>query len=211
MPLITSEITIINRQETTNALTLRYTPTPLTRSLFDTYRFQLSDEEVAPIEKAAQDPERKVTFANLTPGRLYTISMFTVSGGVASLPHERVDRLHPEPVEDIAAADIKDKEITLYWKAPAGDFDSFEVQYLDTKDRLIQNSTSTTSVTVHGLRPFRNYTFTIITKSGGSSVSTPRRSVPVSAVFETKESVPGTFGCRFFEHDMKVILKLCCV
>jgi receptor-type tyrosine-protein phosphatase beta len=43
---------------------------------------------------------------------------------------------------------------------------------------------------VYGLRPFRNYTFTIITKSG-SSVSTPRRSIPVSAVFETKESVPG--------------------
>jgi len=39
MPLITSEITIINNQEVTTALTLRYTLTPLTRSLFDTYRF----------------------------------------------------------------------------------------------------------------------------------------------------------------------------
>ncbi len=38
MPLITSEITVINKQEVTTALTLRYTPTPLTRSLFDTYR-----------------------------------------------------------------------------------------------------------------------------------------------------------------------------
>jgi receptor-type tyrosine-protein phosphatase beta len=191
MPLITSEITVVNKQDTTDALTLKYTPTPLTRSLFDTYRFKLSDDTLPLMEKAAQDPERKVTFVDLTPGRLYTVSLWTVSGGVTSLPLEATDRLHPEPVEDIAAADIKDKEITLYWKAPKGDFDSFEVQYLDTKDRLINNSTDTTSITIFGLRPFRNYTFTVITKSG-SSVSTPRRSTPVSAEFETKESVPGS-------------------
>lgn len=39
MPLITSEITVINQPEVTTALTLRYTPTPLTSSLFDTYRY----------------------------------------------------------------------------------------------------------------------------------------------------------------------------
>ena len=192
MPLITSEITIINKQEVTDAMTLRYTPTPYARSLFDTYRFRLSDPAVRPMEKAAQDPDRRVTFADLTPGRLYTISLFTVAGGVESRPLERQDRLHPEPVEDIAAADIKDKEITLYWNAPRGDFDSFEVQYLDTKDRLIQNTTSTASITIRDLRPFRNYTFTIITKSGSSVSSTPRRSTPVSAIFQTKESVPGS-------------------
>ena len=38
MPLITSEITVINQPEVTTALTLRYTPTPLTSSFFDTYR-----------------------------------------------------------------------------------------------------------------------------------------------------------------------------
>ena len=38
MPLITSEVTIINKPEITDALNLRYTQTPLTRSLFDTYR-----------------------------------------------------------------------------------------------------------------------------------------------------------------------------
>ena len=39
MPLITSEITVINQPEVTTALTLRYTPTPLTSALFDTYRY----------------------------------------------------------------------------------------------------------------------------------------------------------------------------
>jgi receptor-type tyrosine-protein phosphatase beta len=36
------------------------------------------------MEKAAQDPERKVTFVDLVPGRLYNITMWTVSGGVTS-------------------------------------------------------------------------------------------------------------------------------
>lgn len=38
MPLITSDITVINQREVTSAMTLRYTQTPLTSSLFDTYR-----------------------------------------------------------------------------------------------------------------------------------------------------------------------------
>lgn len=121
MPLITSEITIINKQDITDALTLRYTPTPLTRSLFDTYRFRLSDPNVALLEKAAQDPDRRVTFAELTPGRLYNITLWTVSGGVTSRPLIRKDRLHPQPVLDIHASDIRDKEITLYWTAPQVD------------------------------------------------------------------------------------------
>ena len=39
MPRISSEITVINQPEVTTALTLRYTQTPLTSSLFDTYRY----------------------------------------------------------------------------------------------------------------------------------------------------------------------------
>ena len=40
-------------------------------------------------EKAATDNERKVTFLNLVPGRLYNITLWTVSGGVTSRPLER--------------------------------------------------------------------------------------------------------------------------
>ena len=47
-------------------------------------RFQLTDPSIPVMEKAAQDPERKVTFVDLVPGRLYNITMWTVSGGVTS-------------------------------------------------------------------------------------------------------------------------------
>jgi hypothetical protein len=49
----------------------------------------LSDPDIPVKEKAATDNERKVTFLNLVPGRLYNITLWTVSGGVTSRPLER--------------------------------------------------------------------------------------------------------------------------
>ena len=58
------------------------------------HRFVLSprDPAIPPAEKAATDSERKVTFLSLVPGRLYNITMWTVSQGVTSRPVERQDR-----------------------------------------------------------------------------------------------------------------------
>jgi cadherin 5 type 2 (VE-cadherin) len=189
-PLCTSELFIIP-EEVSTALTLRYTPTPLLRSTFDTYRFMLSDPEIPVKEKAAKDHERKVTFVDLVPGRMYNISLWTVSGGVTSRPVERQDRLHPQPVDNINATEITDKQITLVWDSPQGDFDSFEVQYLDAQGRLIQNFTYSNTITIGGLRPYRNYTFTVVTKAG-TDQSIPKRSTTISESFSTRESVPGS-------------------
>lgn len=45
-------------------------------------------------------------------------------------------------------------------------------------------------ITITDLKPHRNYTFTVVVRSGTES-SILRRSLPVSAIFTTKESVPG--------------------
>ena len=49
---------------------------------------------------------------------------------------------------------------------PQGDFDSFAVHYRDAKGGVVTNSTNTNSIRISNLRPFRNYTFTIITRAG---------------------------------------------
>ena len=104
-------------------------------------------------------------------------------------------RLHPESVENINATNIRDTEITLFWQAPKGDWDSFEVEYLDHSGRLLRNSTPSPSITIGGLRPFRNYTFTVSSVAGTLGPASLRReSAPVSAVFQTKESVPGSLN-----------------
>lgn len=123
MPLILSEILTVNDQQlATDTLTLRYTPTPQTASRFIKYRFQLAEAHQqthtqsavttldpgpgtsltsnAPptsaliSEKWASDNEWKVTWHSLVPGRLYDITVWTVSAyNVLSQPLRRQDRL----------------------------------------------------------------------------------------------------------------------
>ena len=94
--------------------------------------------------------------------------IFFYSGGVTSKPLERQDRLHPEPVSDLNATKITDKEITLVWQPPIGDYDHFDVLYDRGfgRDRLTTNSTLVNSITIRRLRPFKNYTFSVFTISG---------------------------------------------
>lgn len=69
MPLIQSEVVVVNNQVPTDSIGLRYTPTPQTSSKFDLYRFSLSESNIPDQEKAANDSDRLVTFTNLVPGR----------------------------------------------------------------------------------------------------------------------------------------------
>lgn len=93
VPLIQSEVVVVNNQQSTDSISLRYTPTPQGTSKFDLYRFSLSDPSIPDQEKPANDTDRLVTFTDLVPGRLYNITVWTVSQGVTSQPLQRQDRL----------------------------------------------------------------------------------------------------------------------
>lgn len=189
LPLITSQVFIVLKQNRLSEVTLTYTRTPITNSLFDRYRFHVSDPAIPYKEKLANDTERKVTFEGLVPGRLYNFTVWTVSNDVTSRPLLRHDRLYPESITRINASYIGDTEMKLEWDTPAGDYDAFEVQYINADDRLVDNLTLLPSITINRLRPFRNYTFTVIVQCGNDA-NVLRRSSPVSAVFSTKESTP---------------------
>lgn len=118
--------------------------------------------------------------------------------------------------------------IHLVWTLPRGQYDVFEVEYLNTdtstmntissssdegEGLLVQNLTDKPWFLVQGLRPYRNYTFTVVVRAGGGgnfgsqqkfsnsgSYSTEillRRSIPVSGTFSTLEWVPGR--CKRFQ------------
>ena len=115
-------------------------------------------------------------------------------------------RLHPKPVSSIQAVEITDKTITLDWNIPEGDFEKFEVTYQDASDRLIQNFTEVNSITIGGLRPYKNYTFTVVTIAG-SDQTIPKRSTPISSFFTTKEGVPGSlFKPNLITFQVKIFL-----
>lgn len=155
MPLIQSEVVVVNKQQSTDSISLRYTPTPQASSRFDLYRFSLSDPSIPDQEKMANDSDRLVTFRGLIPGRLYNITVWTVSQGVASQPLQRQDRLYPEPITGINATYIAPTEVTLTWASPRGEYNAFEVQYLTSENVLVQNLTLHNSVTIAELKPHR--------------------------------------------------------
>lgn len=96
----------------------------------------------------------------------------------------------PERVNWIRAVQINDTKITLEWDTPKGEYDAFEIQYLNTNEKIEQDITNRTSITISNLRPHWNYTFTLVVISGTES-SLMRKSNPVSASFTTSESYPG--------------------
>lgn len=191
LPVINSVINVVIDEHATKGLGIKYTPTPSKLVIFDRYRFQIS-EPSAPIQERLQnDTNRLVVFDNLVPGKLYNISIWTVSGGMISAPIIRQARLYPEPVRAITAVLILDTEITLMWETPFGDNDAFELQYQDPRDKLLRsNITFAERITFSNLRPHSNYTFSIATLSGYGT-STVLRSSPTSQTFSTLESTPG--------------------
>ncbi|XP_029155618.1 tyrosine-protein phosphatase 10D isoform X1 [Nylanderia fulva] len=190
MPLIQSEVVVVVDRDQPGSLTLRYTPTPIQSSRFDLYRFRISDDNNTTKERMVDDTDTKVTFGGLTPGKLYNVTVWTVSDNVESRPLIRQDRLYPEPITAIHAIDVNDTRITLTWDIPHGEFDTFEVQYINTEENYIQNITSVNMITIFDLKPHRNYTFTLVVRSGTES-SNLRVSNPLSASFTTSESYPG--------------------
>ncbi|XP_011298900.1 tyrosine-protein phosphatase 10D isoform X2 [Fopius arisanus] len=190
MPLIQSEVVVVIDQDLPDSLTLRYTPTQIKSSRFDLYRFRISDDNNTTKEKHVDDTDTKVTFGGLTPGKLYNVTVWTVSEGVESRPILRQDRLFPEPINGIHAIDVNDTRISLTWDVPQGEYDAFEVQYINSDDNYMENITSHNAITISNLKPHRNYTFTLVVRSG-SEFSYLRRSNPLSASFTTSESYPG--------------------
>lgn len=189
-PVIHSEISVVINEENTKTLGIKYTPTPSLYVIFDRYRFQLGDPTIPVQEKLYNDTNRLVLFDNLVPGRLYDISIWTVSGGVNSIPIHRQTRLYPEAITQIRAVSITDTSISLKWDRPPGDMDVYEIEYQDPIGHLVKNITLDESVTFRGLRPHHNYTF-LISVVSGFDTATIRRSSLRSKTFQTLESVPG--------------------
>ncbi|XP_043525700.1 tyrosine-protein phosphatase 10D isoform X5 [Frieseomelitta varia] len=133
---------------------------------------------------------QRVLISDLMPGVQYSFVLYTVSYNLFSDITNLTTRTNPEPVTSIQAIEINDTRITLTWDIPRGQYDAFEVQYINTEENYIQNITSANLITISDLKPHRNYTFTLVVRSGTAS-SYLRISNPVSASFTTSESYPG--------------------
>lgn len=106
VPLIQSEVVVVVDPNQPGSLTLRYTPTPIQSSKFDLYRFKISDDNNTTKERMVDDTDTKITFVGLTPGKLYNVTVWTVSDNVESRPLLRQDRLCEYPRNNLIATII---------------------------------------------------------------------------------------------------------
>uniref|UniRef100_A0A2A4JJA4 Fibronectin type-III domain-containing protein n=1 Tax=Heliothis virescens TaxID=7102 RepID=A0A2A4JJA4_HELVI len=135
-----------------------FTRTPESVTRFDAYRFRLEGAGSAPVSRELPaDAAQTVEFADLVPGRLYNVTMWTVSRNVTSHPMQRQTRLYPRPITQLNATEVGAREITLAWDRPAGDFTDFEVQYLNGTDQLLTLTTEELGITVS----LRHDTYTV--------------------------------------------------
>ncbi|CAF4853022.1 unnamed protein product [Pieris macdunnoughi] len=196
-PLVQSEMTIVTQggedaeSEAAPAFLVLYTRTPETAARFDSYRIRLEAGGEAPREavRAADATPQQVRFDGLTPGRLYNITMWTLSRNVSSHPVQRQARLFPLPVTQLNATSVGAREITLAWDRPAGDWTAFEVQYLAAADRLESAGATRPGVTLGSLAPHTLYTFTVEVLSG-TPATILTRSRALSASFRTLAAPP---------------------
>ncbi|KAI8440643.1 hypothetical protein MSG28_001853, partial [Choristoneura fumiferana] len=191
-------MTIVNEPEgdgdgsgndTQPAILVVYTLTPATDSRFDSYRFRLegAGEPAREETRAAGAPPRRLVFAALTPGRLYNVTMWTVSRNVTSHPVQRQARLYPRPVAWLKAESVEARSVALAWARPAGDFTDFELQYLAAADRLEAAATPALRLTVRSGTPA-----TILTRSAGLSttVRTQQAAPPAPRAFHPTDAKP---------------------
>ncbi|XP_011695941.1 PREDICTED: tyrosine-protein phosphatase 10D isoform X5 [Wasmannia auropunctata] len=143
----------------------------------------------------------KILVSDLMPGVQYFFVVYTISYDLVSDITNLTTRTNPEPITAIHALDVNDTRITLTWDIPHGEYDTFEVQYINTEGNYIQNITSVNVITIYDLKPHRNYTFTLVVRSGTES-SYLRVSNPLSASFTTSESYPGKVE-RFHPIDIQ--------
>ncbi|ENN80085.1 hypothetical protein YQE_03484, partial [Dendroctonus ponderosae] len=132
----------------------------------------------------------RLLVGDLMPGEEYVFDIQAISNDLESDVTVLKTRTIPEPITGINATYISDTEITLTWAFPRGEYNAFEVQYINSDGGFIQNLILHNSIAINELKPHRNYTFTVTVRSGTES-SILRRSLPVSESFTTKESVPG--------------------
>ncbi|XP_028177179.1 tyrosine-protein phosphatase 10D-like [Ostrinia furnacalis] len=179
-PLIQSEMTIVTESDagegdednTPAVLKVTYTPTPESASQFDSYRFRLDGDaggggaggagDTRTVERGAGAAPRQVVFAGLVPGRLYNVTMWTVSHNVTSHPVQRQARLFPRPIPWLNATWVSARAVGLAWGAPAGDVRDYELQYLAAPHALRTHHTRAAAYNVTGLRPHTHYTFTVV-------------------------------------------------
>uniref|UniRef100_A0A673A784 protein-tyrosine-phosphatase n=1 Tax=Sphaeramia orbicularis TaxID=375764 RepID=A0A673A784_9TELE len=118
--------------------------------------------------KSVSAGHNECVFSSLTPGRLYTITVETWSGGyVSSVSTD--GRTFPAAVGNLSLGDAGTGDLTITWSSAPGDVDHYEVTLLFNDTRVFPPVTLGSEVRHHrltSLTPGRLYKIVVSTFSG---------------------------------------------
>ncbi|KAK7896768.1 hypothetical protein WMY93_022093 [Mugilogobius chulae] len=110
------------------------------------------------------------TIQNLTPGRLYTITMTTESGSLQNSTSTEASTV-PAAVSNITLDDRNSTSLLLSWQQPEGDLEALTVTVLTSDTRVWETVLPhhETQVSVNKLTPGSVYKITVMSSSHGLS------------------------------------------
>ncbi|KAF7694166.1 receptor-type tyrosine-protein phosphatase beta [Silurus meridionalis] len=136
------------------------------------------------LEMSKPNLERRI-MSGLYPGRLYNISLSTVSGGTpgpvtySSVVYHTI-RTAPGPVQSLHCHPLSSKSLSCSWKPPASDYSAYfmECRRQGSREPVYNYTLSASTQFQHfdNLEPFRNYTISIAVISGDKKGATVQNS-----------------------------------
>uniref|UniRef100_H3C9X6 protein-tyrosine-phosphatase n=1 Tax=Tetraodon nigroviridis TaxID=99883 RepID=H3C9X6_TETNG len=118
--------------------------------------------------KSVSASQNECVFSSLTPGRLYTVTVETWSGGyVSSVSTD--GRTFPAAVRNLSLGDAGTSHLTLTWSPAPGDVDHYEVTLLFNDTRVFPPVALASQARHHrltSLTPGRHYKMVVSTFSG---------------------------------------------
>ncbi|XP_078242955.1 tenascin-X [Pogona vitticeps] len=152
---------------------------------FDSFLIQYKDSEGKTQMLPTKGSSRERTISNLAPSHRYKFNLYGVAGRKRSGPISADATTASQDVEaqaeiqpslgELSVSDITRNSVRLSWTVPAGNFDSFLVQYKDADGKLqsLPVQGDSREVLVPNLAPSHRYKFNLYGVSGR------KRSAPV--------------------------------
>ncbi|XP_068115987.1 receptor-type tyrosine-protein phosphatase beta-like [Hyperolius riggenbachi] len=163
-PLVVTSLSVGNK--TTSSVTLSWSSLDYQSS----YTYRVLTNVTSSLINSTTVTNTPATITNLTPGGMYTFTVYTVAADNVTLsdPMTISDCTFPAQTPAVTVRNNQSvNSLAVNWTTPAGNVSSYNVSVMGDVNNTIQ--TTSTQVTFTSLLPGRNYTITVQTNSGSCS------------------------------------------
>ncbi|XP_015338496.1 receptor-type tyrosine-protein phosphatase beta isoform X2 [Marmota marmota marmota] len=141
---------------------------------FDHYEVTIKNKNNFIQTKSIPKSENECIFVQLVPGRLYSVTVSTISGQYEA-SEQGNGRTIPEPVKDLTLRNRSTEDLHVTWSRADGDVDQYEIQLLFNDMKVFPPFHLVNTATEYrftSLTPGRQYKILVLTISGDVQQST---------------------------------------